>query len=92
MLQLARMRLFPIVIVVLATAACGGDAPSEGESAEARFNMVEATRPTSAEECRLSREVADAYLRDRNTEKYRLWDSFADIACRTADQESGIFR
>lgn len=57
---------------------------SRGAAAEERYRMVERNNPSPETKCRAAREVADAYLQDKNEDQYRFWRVIADGSCMTA--------
>jgi PBP1b-binding outer membrane lipoprotein LpoB len=69
-----------IFIAVLALAGCA----SEAEKAEAEYRIVEANAIEGiddADVCAAARKVEDAYLREGNAEKHKLWSLFASTDC-----------
>lgn len=68
------------VLPAIALVACS----DEGAEAEKRYEMVKRTS-TKGELCDAGREVADAYLRADNEEKYKHWHLISDIECQNAE-------
>lgn len=63
-------------------AACNS-AVREAEAAEKRADIVE-RNGSARERCEALRDVADAWLKAQDEQKYRLSDLRADIACNAA--------
>lgn len=76
------MRVATLALVMLALPAC----ESEGERAEAEYNIFVASGPNFPEEqCRRASAVREAYLRDRNQPAYVTWQIKAMEPCLRAE-------
>lgn len=79
--NLRAMRCLPALI--LASTITLGGCTNEAESARERYEIVE-RNGTRGELCKAAKEVADAYLRQKNENEYKLWQSTAGIQCQLA--------
>jgi hypothetical protein len=77
-------KLWVTVLIGAAILASCQRAAAEGEHAEEQYNIVDRNGGSLDEKCRAAREVAAAYLRDRNEEKYRSWHIHAEADCSSA--------
>lgn len=72
-----------IFIAALALAGC----KSEGERAEAQYEIETSGFVSEDDKCVAARKVQQAYLADQDEEKFRRWRLTADIQCNRADIE-----
>lgn len=69
-------------IAVLTLAGCS---QSEGEKAEAEYEIARSVGVDSAAACQFESRIRDAYLSDQNEDKYKHWLRAANLSCIDAD-------
>lgn len=72
-------------LIFIAALVLVGCDRSEGEKAEAEYELAQSMPLSADEKCAAERRVEQGYLRDGNREKYRLWRVSAGLACNAAD-------
>ena len=73
----------PWLLLTLALAGCDS-AQSDAKAAERRYQLVEGSGGSLEERCVAARNVADAWLKAEDPQKYELADIRANLDCNRA--------
>jgi hypothetical protein len=79
-----------LFLALLLPAGCAGHAQNEAEAAERRLEILKNSGATGDERCAAEMEVAQAWLRAEDQERYERARLNASVTCRHAEMRARL--
>lgn len=73
-----------VLSLALIMAGCDSAETRDAKRAEERYRVMLSSLPRAEERCRAQREVAEAWLKALDPNKYQSWKLRADLTCNRA--------